>query len=468
MRLRDVLEQPGARLPVLTGEADLDRPLKAAFTTDLLDPGRYLTGGEMVLTGLMWRREPADSELFVSSLAKAGIAALGAGEGLAGPVPDDLIDACRRHRVPLFAVPADVSFRAITDRITTVLWSEREVGARSRQRGLMSALADGADLAEVWPDGSWVVTATGRLVAGTPLRDAPRVAAAFLAAAVLPARCRIAGVDHHLDRLPGGARFVVCADPADLDELVPLAALDLAREERARQVERRLAARLVETLVAEEPPSAALAACGLAAAGTHLVLVASVEAAMLDELVHPAEAAVAATAGGSVAVVPVDDPVAFLAALRDRAGHLAIAAPLAIGVSEPSSAPGGLAGALTEAGHAHAYALERPGRARVVSCAELASHDLLLAALPASTRRAFAERLLAPLAAYDATHRADLLRTLEAFLACDGSWTRCAALLHVHVNTLRYRVKRISDLTGRDLDAFTDRVDFHLALRLRA
>ncbi|WP_460369246.1 PucR family transcriptional regulator ligand-binding domain-containing protein, partial [Actinocorallia lasiicapitis] len=208
MRLRDVLEQPGVRLPVLIGESELDRPLIATFTTDLLDPGRYLTGGEMVLTGLMWRRSPEDSERFVASLARAGIAALGAGEGGSGPVPADLIDACRRHRIPLFAVPADVSFREITDRITTVLWSEREVGARSRQRGLMSALAGGAPLASVWPEGSWVVTATGRLVAGRPLADSTRLATAFLAAAALPARCRVNGVEYHVDRLPGGGRFV--------------------------------------------------------------------------------------------------------------------------------------------------------------------------------------------------------------------------------------------------------------------
>ncbi|WP_460365374.1 PucR family transcriptional regulator, partial [Actinocorallia lasiicapitis] len=126
-----------------------------------------------------------------------------------------------------------------------------------------------------------------------------------------------------------------------------------------------------------------------------------------------------------------------------------------------------LSGALSEARHAHSFAAERPGRARVVGGAELVSHDLLLAALPTAAKRAFADRLLAPLIAYDATHKADLLRTLEAFLACDGSWTRCASVMHVHVNTLRYRVKRISDLTGRDLDVFTDRVDFHLALRLR-
>jgi DNA-binding PucR family transcriptional regulator len=36
----------------------------------------------------------------------------------------------------------------------------------------------------------------------------------------------------------------------------------------------------------------------------------------------------------------------------------------------------------------------------------------------------------------------------------------------VHVNTLRYRIGRIEELTGRDLSRLADRVDFYLALRL--
>ena len=45
-----------------------------------------------------------------------------------------------------------------------------------------------------------------------------------------------------------------------------------------------------------------------------------------------------------------------------------------------------------------------------------------------------------------------------------GSWTRCAEELHLHVNSVRYRVQRIQDLTGRDLSRMEDRVDFFLAL----
>ncbi|GHJ44650.1 hypothetical protein Cs7R123_19920 [Catellatospora sp. TT07R-123] len=507
MRLRDVLEQPGSRLPVLVGADELDRPLTLAYTTDLLDPTRYLTGGEVVLTGMMWRRDPADSELFVSRLAGAGVAALGAGEGLLGPVPDDLVQACARHGLPLFAVPADVSFREVTDRISAVLWSEREAGAvaaRSRQRGLVARLSAGADLPEVWPEsGAWLLSCTGRTVTGPALTPDPvtatarpptgdaraaaappaaqlgrRLAREFLRAAALPVRCALGGREFHLDAVPpgerpGGVFVVVEGDPAPLENLVALAALDAARQDRARRLEHRLAEQLVATLrtgAGRAEVAAALRACGLPDAGPHTVLSAVTTgadaAALLAELLHPAAAVVAADGDRAVAVVADAGP-----AIRDQARHLVSAVRglrLTAGISEAAADPAGLPSALAQAEHALAYAAQRTGRVRVVGSAELASHELLLAAVPRHTREAFAERLLAPLREYDATHRADLVHTLRTFLDCDGSWTRCAAAMHLHVNTLRYRIGRISALTGRNLDHFPDRVDLYLALRAAA
>jgi DNA-binding PucR family transcriptional regulator len=39
--------------------------------------------------------------------------------------------------------------------------------------------------------------------------------------------------------------------------------------------------------------------------------------------------------------------------------------------------------------------------------------------------------------------------------------------MHVHVNTVRYRIRRIEELTGRDLARLDDQVDFFLALQIR-
>jgi DNA-binding PucR family transcriptional regulator len=92
-------------------------------------------------------------------------------------------------------------------------------------------------------------------------------------------------------------------------------------------------------------------------------------------------------------------------------------------------------------------------------------HELLLASVPVMVLRSSRERLLGPVLEYDTRHNAELLPTLRSFLACDGSWSACAARMYVHVNTVRYRISRIEALTGRDLSALADRVDFFLALR---
>ncbi|GAA0938837.1 hypothetical protein GCM10009575_052050 [Streptomyces rhizosphaericus] len=157
----------------------------------------------------------------------------------------------------------------------------------------------------------------------------------------------------------------------------------------------------------------------------------------------------------------------LLAAVREPlARGLAGDGRLTLGVSAAVHSADGLRGALEEARHARRVAAARPGRVCAAGHQELASHVLLLPFVPDDVRRAFTARLLDPLREYDLRHRAELIPTLEAFLDCDGSWTRCAARLHLHVNTLRYRIGRIEQLTGRELSRLEDKLDFFLALRM--
>src|SRR5271165_4222698 len=82
LRVRDLLDVPDLGLRLLTSVADLDRVIKHVYTTDLPDPSRYLTRGDLVLTGMIWCREPGDADRFVQALARAGAGVLGAGEAL--------------------------------------------------------------------------------------------------------------------------------------------------------------------------------------------------------------------------------------------------------------------------------------------------------------------------------------------------------------------------------------------------
>lgn len=58
-----------------------------------------------------------------------------------------------------------------------------------------------------------------------------------------------------------------------------------------------------------------------------------------------------------------------------------------------------------------------------------------------------------------------LRETLEVFLANNCSWTRTAEALHLHVNTVHYRIERVESLTGRDLSRLDHKLDLYAALR---
>ena len=82
-------------------------------------------------------------------------------------------------------------------------------------------------------------------------------------------------------------------------------------------------------------------------------------------------------------------------------------------------------------------------------------------------RRRLTSVLLDPLIEYDASHDANLMETLDEYLSANGHWNVAAANLGLHVNTLRYRVTRIEEVTKRDLSTMRDRADFFIALRCR-
>ena len=117
MRLRALLDLADLKLELLSGESELDRPIQAVMTTDLPNPSRYLSGGELVLTGMVWRRSPVDSVSFVEALVAAGVCALAAGDGISEYIPDDLRTACEEHGLPLLRVPADIAFATVTEQV---------------------------------------------------------------------------------------------------------------------------------------------------------------------------------------------------------------------------------------------------------------------------------------------------------------------------------------------------------------
>ncbi|WP_125264036.1 PucR family transcriptional regulator [Streptomyces alboflavus] len=563
MRLRALLDTDALGLRLLGGEDELDRTVRGVMTTDLRDPSRYLAGGELVLTGLAWRRDASDTEPFVRILAAAGVAALAAGEAELGAVPEDLVEACARHRLPLFAVNESVAFATITEHVVRQVSGERAgdlAAVVDRHRRLMTSGPAGGgpdvvlDLLGTDLDlRAWVLSPAGRPIAGAgtagpalPAAVCARLAGEQLAAARTgrrgPHRVSVDGVTYSLFPIRSSGRGAVSAsrdvretvlsdwllaveaDAGDWPEerldllqgVTQLIAVERDRRDAARTVRRRLAQEVLELVQTGAAPAEIAARLrvaapvllpGLGAAPHWQVVVARVEweaavgaeglgieggpvaQSLLEEiLVDPTAAgpdpsdriAVAHTGDEAIALVPLPalsadvdgaEPGlladALLTAVREPlSAGLADDGRLTIGVSASVHSAEGLRGALEEARHARRVAAARPGRVCAAGHQELASHVLLLPFVPDDVRRAFTARLLDPLREYDRRHRAELIPTLEAFLDCDGSWTRCATRLHLHVNTLRYRVGRIEQLTGRDLSRLEDKLDFFLALRM--
>ncbi|MFE7277881.1 PucR family transcriptional regulator [Streptomyces sp. NPDC057623] len=556
MRLRALLDTDALGLKLLGGEDELDRTVRGVMTTDLRDPSRYLSGGELVLTGLAWRRDSADSEPFVRLLAQAGVVALGAGEAELGDIPDDLVLACARHRMPLFAVHESVAFATITEHVVRQVSGERAgdlAAVVDRHRRMMTSGPAGGgpdvvlDLLGSDLDlRAWVLSPTGRLIAGSkvggpalPAEVCAKLAAEHLTAARTgrrgPHRLPLGSTQYSLfpirstGRSAQAARDVretvlsewllaVEADASDWPEerldllqgVTQLIAVERDRRDAARTVRRRLAQEVLELVQTGAAPAEIAARLrvaapvllpGLGAAPHWQVVVARVEweggdieegpitQSLLEEILvdplatgpEPSDRiAVAHTGDEAVALVPLPavssehdgSESGILADVLLDSVRDALSAGLdgdgrvTLGVSAAVHSAEGLRGALEEARHARRVAAARPGRVCAAGHQELASHVLLLPFVPDDVRRAFTARLLDPLRDYDRRHRAELIPTLEAFLDCDGSWTRCATRLHLHVNTLRYRVGRIEQLTSRDLSRLEDKLDFFLALRM--
>jgi hypothetical protein len=530
VRVKDLFDEAGLGLRLLTDVAGMDRTIRHVYTTDLPDPSRYLTPGALVLTGLMWCRAPGDADRFTAALDRAGVAALGAGEAL-GEVPDEVIRACARHGIPLIAVPAETSFAAITEEVGRRLGGDRATAMTrvlGRRRLLLSAVAEGAGLDAMFRimgrelgTECWLLTGLGRVVGGTspslPGPAAFELARAYLRADRLPAVAEVdvlagAGGPYSLVGVGGEPRitswFLACAGreqdwPDELRESVAELAADVALErarlDAARTGDRKLTEAIVGMLgsggegAAPAEVASLMRAAGLPPDGRYVVIALAAAADhvtgpnagrwrgdLAAELVLPlADGAAAAPLGEEVILlVPApgesapEDPVHLLAAGL-RAAEPVVAADrsrirVTAGVSALAGGVAALAGALQEAGSARRLAaLRGPAAVAVVTSDEVASHELLLATVPSSVLRSYRERLLGPLAAYDDRHRAELLPTLRAFLACSGSWNACAAAMYVHVNTVRYRIRRIEELTGRDLSRLNDQVDFFLALQIR-
>ena len=103
----------------------------------------------------------------------------------------------------------------------------------------------------------------------------------------------------------------------------------------------------------------------------------------------------------------------------------------------------------------------------IASFDDLGSYGLLLGLQDTLSLEVFYDSVLGKLQEYDELNSSGLVKSLARFLEANGHWGEAAERLYVHRHTLRYRMKRVEEITGRDLGSSQDRMEFWLALKAR-
>lgn len=510
----------GARL--LAGAEAADGGMRWAHTSELLDPTPFLSGGELLLTNGIQLTDAALQRSYVECLAAQQIAGLGLGTGVnLATVPEPMIEAAERLALPLYEIPYDVPFIAITEKAFRAIADEqnavlrRSMAAHKRLEQLV--------LSEAGMDA--VAHALAQLVGGTILvfdgRFEPLLESHFVhplpredlqaIAGELDERRRSGHQHHFIPRhteLEGRTLALPVPSPRnrglpdawlvaakeggtlnEFDRLVlgqgaTVVAMEFLRRRVARDTEWRLARDLLADLargaVAGPELARKLVQFGIQDKVVTVMLqrpdgarqAAASEAAMAEVLANEQLTSVTATHRGAivalVAAVSADTDFPEVAATLQRTASASADETLHVGVSR-------------------AYPLEDARRAfHEARCAldairlscgddstlvgthrELGSFRLLLALQDGEELGQFCSSVLGAIDESESTYGDELVRSLEIFLEEGGHWERASARLYCHRHTLRYRMKKVEELTGRKLGSATDRMEFWLALRGR-
>lgn len=542
LTVRELLRGLDVRL--VSGEEAIDAPVRWVHISELLDPTTWLSGGEVLLTTGMALETPEQQREFVGRLADHQLAALGFGVGFGhDEVPPALVQAAAEREFPVFAVPYEVPFIAVTEAAFTQLVNEqyavlrRALAAHERlervvlsERGL-DALA--GTLATLIGAAVLVFDARGEPLVQRAFRrtlepdevsglQAELVERRRLGRAFLPSHPGLAdrslalpvaadggpgnGGEQRGERVPqawlvaikDGGGPLSDFDRLTLHQAVTIVALELLRGRVAGDTERRLAGDVLAALVGGELTGSELARrlepFGLAERVAAIVVPrpnggrgssAPVEDALSQALRDEAAPGLVASTGsltcGLVPSVEEDELFALAGRVAERL-KATPGAPLNIGVGRP--VPGADARRTFHearcAVEALAMGLDEPTHngtprngtrsataPKVATYKDLGSFQLLLSLQGDEALRLFCDSILGPIEASEGHYGGELMRSLEAFIEENGQWERAARRLYCHRHTLRYRIRRVEELTGRNLSSARDRIEFWLALRGR-
>ena len=194
-----------------------------------------------------------------------------------------------------------------------------------------------------------------------------------------------------------------------------------------------------------------------------------------DDLVRrQIDGAVGQYADAVVALYPLEHPTQLsrmrqvIQEVRQQLATRVPAGQVAAGVSRPANGLSALREAYREARDALSIAGELGEHSQTTHYGDLKLYQLLLSLKRHNLEhlRQFHHETIRSLVEHDDRRQGDLLRTLDSFFRANGNLAKAAQDLDVHRNTLVYRLDRIGELTGLDLNDADNRLILHLALKI--
>jgi purine catabolism regulator len=368
LTVESLIEELG--LELAAGHESAQAHVRWVHSTELPDPTPWLRGGELLLTTGLQLTETALQRDFIQRLADHRIAGLGFGTGFAHKrLPAALVTAARKRAFPLFEVPYELPFIAITERAFAQLVNERY---EMLQRNMAGDVLAEALTGHLYPE-------------------------------ELQARLRPFGIGEQVAVLA-----FALADPSAA----------------ASTLERALERERVHSLVAIR-------------GGLLCAVIDALDQEPL-ELARGVRAELAARYGG----------------VRAAASRAAPTHSLRLSFHEARCA-------------LEAARLSNGQAPEVASYKDLGAFQLLLSLQDGDALVSYCRSVLGPVEQGEGEYGDELLRSLDAFIEHNGHWEKAAGALYCHRHTLRYRIRRVEQLTGRDFTKARDRIEFWLALRGR-
>jgi PucR family transcriptional regulator, purine catabolism regulatory protein len=469
LSVRDIATLPGLDLRVAAGAEGLSREVSWLHVSELDDPTPWLEGGELLLTTGLGVGEPATRQrAYVRRLAEHGLAGLGFGVGFNfAEVPAALASEADRLGFPVLEVPYEVPFVAITKNAVSHIASERLeqlthaiavherlADAALKGRGLndlLGIVCSHLDCSLQLVDESGLVVSerhSGRRLPFDQALELPVVAREELAT---------------LKAAREGPAF------GEYDRLVlhhgqTALAFELSRRRAVSAAELRLAGDLLEDLeedrLDERESSRRMAAFGLDPRRSYAALLAQpVDNTTAEAVRQRLASELDALSVPYVSTARLDRAVFLVEADRDEV-VLELARRLSrnggdarLGIGRPARGRE-LGRSLLEA----RAALDTTDGS-VASYRDLGSLELLLN-LEDAPLEAYVDRVLGP-----AARNSWLLDSLAGLLDAGCRWSEAADRLGVHRHTLRYRMDRLREVTGRHPDDPEQRMELWLALK---